>query len=188
MRHYETMFIVKPTLVEEEIKERIEFFKNVILKNNGDITITQDMGMRNLAYTIKKQNRGYYFLIYFKAEPTLIAELERLYRISEDILRFIVIKYESKKEIKQWEILIDRVNKKPGSYKGFKKEREDRGERPSYDRYKREYNKDFSKDFKDKDTPGADSRADQKSEVIIKQVDEKVDQKLDSTATLEGEL
>lgn len=141
MRHYETMFIVKPTLVEEQIQERIDFFKDIITKNNGEIVATQDMGMRNLAYIIKKHSRGYYFVIYFKAEPTLISELERLYKINEDILRFIVIKYESKKEVKQWEVLIDRANKKPGSYKGFKKEREDRGDRPSYDRFKKESSK-----------------------------------------------
>ena len=88
MRHYETMFIIKPTLVEEDIKAKIDFFKEVIIKNGGHIETCLDMGMRNLAYQIKKNQRGYYFVIYFKAEPTLIAELERLYGINEDILRF----------------------------------------------------------------------------------------------------
>ena len=52
-------------------------------------------------------------MIYFRAEPKMIMELERLYRINEDILRFIVIKYESKKEQKAWQTLVDRANKKP---------------------------------------------------------------------------
>lgn len=112
MKHYETMFIVKPTLVEEEIKQKIDFYKDAITKNGGNIQTCLDMGMRNLAYEIKKHKRGYYFVIYFTAEPKSILELERLYRINEDILRFIVIKYESKKEQKAWQTLVDRADKK----------------------------------------------------------------------------
>ena len=114
MRFYETMFVVKPTLTQEEITQKIDFYKTAILNNGGEIRATLDMGMRNLAYEIKKNKRGYYFVIYFKAEPKLVLELERLYRINEEILRFIVIKYESKKEQKAWETLVDRAinNKK----------------------------------------------------------------------------
>ncbi|PAF46510.1 30S ribosomal protein S6 [Helicobacter sp. 12S02634-8] len=113
MKHYETMFILKPTLVEEEIKSKIDFYKEAISKNGGVIETCLDMGMRNLAYEIDKNKRGYYFVIYFKAPPALTLELERLYRINEDILRFIVIKYESKKDQKSWQTLVDRANKKP---------------------------------------------------------------------------
>lgn len=114
MRFYETMFVVKPTLTQEEIVQKIDFYKTAILNNGGEISATLDMGMRNLAYEIKKNKRGYYFVIYFKAEPKLVLELERLYRINEDILRFIVIKYDSKKKQKAWETLVDRAinNKK----------------------------------------------------------------------------
>lgn len=131
MKHYETMFIVKPTLVEEEIKQKIDFYKDAITKNGGSIQTCLDMGMRNLAYEIKKHKRGYYFVIYFTAEPKSILELERLYRINEDILRFIVIKYESKKEQKAWQTLVDRADKKVEPIKlGTPKSRdrsEDRG-------------------------------------------------------------
>ncbi len=96
------MFILKPTLVEEEIKTQITFFKDVISKNGGEIETCLDMGMRNLAYEIKKNKRGYYYVIYFKAQPQLIKEIERNYRINENVLRFIVIKYENKKEQKAW--------------------------------------------------------------------------------------
>lgn len=113
MKLYETMFILKPTLVEEEIKTRLEFFKEVITKNGGEIETCLDMGMRNLAYEIKKNKRGYYFVIYFKAKPSLILELERNYRINEEILRFIVIKYENKKEQKAWQSLVNKANNKP---------------------------------------------------------------------------
>ena len=118
MKHYETMLIIKPTLVEEEIKAKIDFFKDIIIKNGGAIETCLDMGMRNLAYEIKKNKRGYYFVIYFKAPTNLIAELERNYRINEDVLRFIVIKYENKKEQKAWDAYIaenaDQIRKKLG--------------------------------------------------------------------------
>ena len=122
MRFYETMFVVKPTLTQEEIVEKIEFFKSAILNNGGEIAANLDMGMRNLAYEIKKNKRGYYFVIYFKAEAKLVLELERLYRINEDILRFIVIKYDSKKEQKAWDTLVDRAihGKKPATFKEAK--------------------------------------------------------------------
>lgn len=128
MKHYETMFIVKPTLVEEEIKQKIDFYKDAITKNGGSIQTCLDMGMRNLAYEIKKHKRGYYFVIYFTAEPKSILELERLYRINEDILRFIVIKYESKKEQKAWQTLVDRADKKVEPIKLGAPKSRDRGE------------------------------------------------------------
>lgn len=127
MRHYETMFILKPTLVEEEIKAKIDFFKEVITKNGGHIETCLDMGMRNLAYQINKNHRGYYFVIYFKAGPSLIAELERLYGINEEVLRFIVIKYDSKKEQKAWNKLVERA-KKPEKPRTLRKD-DDRADR-----------------------------------------------------------
>lgn len=112
MRFYETMFILKPTLTTEEIEAKIEFFKNILVSNKASIEGVINMGIRNLAYEIKKNKRGYYYVIYFKAEPTLVAELERNYRISEDVIRFIVINYKNKTEQKTWQTLVDKSNGK----------------------------------------------------------------------------
>ena len=102
IRHYETMFIVKPTLTEEETQAQIELVKSTIEKTGGEIIATDDMGSRKLAYEIKKNKRGYYYVCYFKAPTEAILEIERNYRINENILRFIFIKSESKKEIALW--------------------------------------------------------------------------------------
>ena len=102
LKHYETMFIIKPTLTEEETVAQIETVKATIEKNGGEIVTCADMGSQQLAYEIEKNKRGYYFLIYFKGEPAGIAEIERNYRINENIMRFIFIKYENKKEIAAW--------------------------------------------------------------------------------------
>ncbi|MGX3010017.1 30S ribosomal protein S6 [Helicobacter sp. 23-1044] len=112
MRFYETMFILKPTLTQEETTAKIDFFKSVLTNNGASIEATIDMGIRNLAYEIKKCKRGYYFVIYFKANPTLVAELERNYRINEEVIRFIVINYKNKTEQKNWGILVDKANGK----------------------------------------------------------------------------
>lgn len=105
MKHYEVLFILKPTLTEEEVNARLEFVKEILTKNGGEIETTVPMGTRKLAYTIKKYERGTYFVIYFKAPPTLIAELQRVLGITEEIIRFLIVKYENAKEISAWEKL-----------------------------------------------------------------------------------
>lgn len=105
MRNYEILFILKPTLTEDEIKTRVDFVKEIITKNGGEIASVIEMGTRKLAYTIRKYERGIYFVIYFKAAPTLITELVRNVRITEDIIRFLTVKYETKTEISAWEKL-----------------------------------------------------------------------------------
>ena len=112
LKHYETMFIVKPTLTDEETVAQIELVKATIEKNGGEIVVCDDMGSRELAYEIEKNKRGYYFLIYFKGNPAGIAEIERNYRINENVIRFIFIKYDSKKEIGAWTKLTDDAAKK----------------------------------------------------------------------------
>ncbi len=112
LKHYETMFILKPTLTEEETKAQIELVKANIEKNGGEIVSCDDMGSRQLSYEIERNKRGYYFVIYFKSPADAILELERNYRINEQILRFIFIKYESKKEIAAWTKMSDEAAKK----------------------------------------------------------------------------
>jgi len=112
LKHYETMFILKPTLTEEETAAQIELVKANIAKNGGEIVACDDMGSKQLAYEIEKHKRGYYFVAYFKGEPKGILEVERQYRINENILRFIFIKYENKKEIAAWTKMSDEAAKK----------------------------------------------------------------------------
>ena len=91
LRKYETIFIVKPTLGEDSIKEVVDKFKNFI-ETSATIDSFDEWGKRKLAYTIQDNTEGYYVLVNFESEPTFPQELERLYKISEDILKFIVIK------------------------------------------------------------------------------------------------
>ncbi len=114
MRHYETLFVLKPTLTEEEAKAKFEFIKDVIKNNGGEIVATEDIGVRKLAYPIEKFERGHYYIIYFKAPASAVRELERIYRITEDVIRFLTIKYETKKDIQAWEKMVERAKKLSG--------------------------------------------------------------------------
>lgn len=105
MKHYELLFILKPTLTEDEAKVKVDFIKEVITKNGGEIASVVEMGTRKLAYKIDKYERGTYVVIYFTAPTSLIAELVRNVRITEEVIRFLTVKYENKREIAAWEKL-----------------------------------------------------------------------------------
>ncbi|MEN4046831.1 MULTISPECIES: 30S ribosomal protein S6 [Sulfurimonas] len=113
MRHYENLVIVKPTFTAEEIQASVKAVEEVITSNGGEIAATNAMGMRKLAYPIEKNERGYYYVIYYSVAPAAIAEIERRFRINEDLLRFITIKYDSNREIKAWNELVKKANKAP---------------------------------------------------------------------------
>ncbi len=112
LKHYETMFILKPTLTEEETVAQLEGIKALFEKNGAEIVSTDNIGIKELAYEIEKQKRGYYFVAYFKAPAAAIAEIERNYRNNENLIRFIFIKFESRKEIASWTKMSDEATKK----------------------------------------------------------------------------
>jgi small subunit ribosomal protein S6 len=111
MRHYENLVIVKPTLTEEEIKNTLTLIEEVITANGGEIVARDAMGMKKLAYPIEKNVRGYFYLMYYKVAPSAISEIERRFRINEEILRFITMKYDSKREIKAWNDMVEKIKK-----------------------------------------------------------------------------
>jgi small subunit ribosomal protein S6 len=110
MRHYENLVIVKPTLTEEEIKNTIAAVEEVITSNGGEISARDAMGIRKLAYPIAKNERGFFYVIYYTIEPATISEIERRFRINEELLRFVTIKYDTKREVTAWNQLVDKVN------------------------------------------------------------------------------
>lgn len=95
MRKYETIFILRPSLEEEKRNEIIEKFKGIIAAD-GEIEKVEEWGNKRLAYEIEKLREGYYVHVNFKANPSLPKELERNFRISDDVIRFIVINLEEK--------------------------------------------------------------------------------------------
>ncbi|MEA3369774.1 MAG: 30S ribosomal protein S6 [Campylobacterota bacterium] len=111
MRNYENLVIVKPTFTAEEIKASIKAIEEVITSNGGEIAATTPMGMRKLAYPIDKNERGYYHVIYYSIAPAAVAEIERRFRINEDLLRFVTIKYDTNREVAAFNGLVEKAKK-----------------------------------------------------------------------------
>jgi len=92
---YETMFIIKPDLEEDAYTAISTKFKELIEAAGGEVTNVNLMGRRKLAYEVRKKFReGFYVLFNYTAEPGVTAELERNFRISEDIIRYLIVKEE----------------------------------------------------------------------------------------------
>ena len=111
MNSYETLFVVKPTLTEEEITAQITKVKDILTKEGAELLGTNDMGMRKLAYPVQKNDRGYYTILFYKAEGTVIGELERNLKINEDVIKFLTVKYSNTKEMTQFNKLVEAANK-----------------------------------------------------------------------------
>jgi len=94
MNKYESVVIVNPNLEEESIKALINKFSDLINTDGKVVSVDEKMGKRKLAYEIKKQKEGFYIVFKFEANPGLIAELERNFRITDEVLKFLVVREE----------------------------------------------------------------------------------------------
>ena len=91
MNKYESVVIVNPNVEENTLKELIERFQTLI-NTDGKVEQVNELGKKKLAYEINKNKEGYYIVFEFEAKPSLIAELERNYRITDEVIKFIVVK------------------------------------------------------------------------------------------------
>ena len=89
MNHYETVFILTPVLSDAQMKEAVEKFKGVLTDNGAAIVNEETWGLRKLAYPIQKKTTGFYTLIEFDGEPTIVKQLETAFRRDEKVLRFL---------------------------------------------------------------------------------------------------
>ena len=92
LNHYETVFIMTPVLSDEQMKETVKKFQSFLKEKGAEIVYENNWGLKKLAYPIQKKSTGFYYLIEFKAEGTLVAELETSYKRDERLLRFLTVK------------------------------------------------------------------------------------------------
>ena len=90
MNHYETVFILTPVLSDAQMKEAVEKFKAVLAENNATVVNEENWGLRKLAYPIQHKSTGFYTLIEFDAEPTVVKKLETAFRRDEKVIRFLI--------------------------------------------------------------------------------------------------
>ena len=92
MTNYEMMFIVKSSNEGEKVKNVAEEVKKIVSADNTKVTEFKEIGLKKLAYPIKKEINGYYYLIHFTALKNAIEEINRKMRINENVLRHLIIK------------------------------------------------------------------------------------------------
>ncbi|CAM4391290.1 30S ribosomal protein S6 [Paenibacillus phoenicis] len=91
MRKYEVMYIIRPDVEQEAVQATVEKFQGII-QNGGEITKHEVLGKRRLAYEINKVRDGIYVLVNFTAAPEVVAELERILKISDEVIRYLITK------------------------------------------------------------------------------------------------
>jgi small subunit ribosomal protein S6 len=91
MRKYEVMYIIHPSLEQEAVQATVEKFQNII-NNGGEVTKQDLMGKRRLAYEINKLREGHYVLVHFNANNDVITELDRVMKISDEIIRYMIVR------------------------------------------------------------------------------------------------
>ena len=93
MNKYESVIIINPSVDEQGLKNLETKFTNLI-NGDGKVESVEELGLKKLAYEINKNKEAYYMVINFEANPNFIAELERIYRITDEVLKFIVVRKE----------------------------------------------------------------------------------------------
>ena len=92
MRHYETTYILRPNLGEDQFTEIIERTNAIVTDDDGSIIDMDHWGIKKLAYEIKKETQGYYVYMNYAAHGTTVSEIERIFRIDDRLLRYLTIK------------------------------------------------------------------------------------------------
>ncbi|MCI1281022.1 MAG: 30S ribosomal protein S6 [Prevotella sp.] len=92
MNQYETVFILTPVLSDDQMKEAVAKFKKLLTDNGAEILNEETWGLKKMAYAIQKKSTGFYCLLEFKAEPSVVDTLETGYRRDEKVIRYITVK------------------------------------------------------------------------------------------------
>lgn len=91
MRKYEVMYIIRPDVEQEAVQATVDKF-NAIIANGGEVTKSEILGKRRLAYEIGKYRDGIYVLVNFNATPEVVAELDRVIRITDEVIRYLIVR------------------------------------------------------------------------------------------------
>jgi small subunit ribosomal protein S6 len=92
MRYYETLYIINPELADEDYGDVVAKFNGLIEKNNGVMIKVDEWGKKNLAYEVKKFDKGCYVLLQYCGEPHIITELKREFKLDERVIKYQTIK------------------------------------------------------------------------------------------------
>jgi small subunit ribosomal protein S6 len=100
MSIYESIFIINANLTDEETAAVIKKMQDVVVKQNGEMLKFEDWGKKKLAYEINKNKRGHYAFFQFTAGPTVVKELERTYKLTDSVIKFLTVKLEKELRVR----------------------------------------------------------------------------------------
>ncbi len=92
MNHYETVFILTPVLSDAQVEEAVKKFEDLLSSHNCEIVAKENWGLKKLAYPIQLKKNGFYTLIEFKGEGTVVADLETAFKRDERVIRYLTTK------------------------------------------------------------------------------------------------
>lgn len=143
---YETVIVLHPELSDEEAETAVQDIVGLLASHEAEIIRVDRGGKRRLAYTVQKQRYGYYDLIHFRSTPDALQPLERMYRLSERVLRYLTVRFDKEEQLTGFTRL--------GDDDGRDEERDDRrrggGRRPEFTRERQRVT-----DARDDDEPAA---------------------------------
>jgi small subunit ribosomal protein S6 len=88
-RNYETVFIITPVLSDVQMKDTVDKFVNLLKEEGADVINVENWGLKKMAYIIDKKTTGFYVMVEFKADPTIIRKFELEFRRDEKVMRFL---------------------------------------------------------------------------------------------------
>ena len=127
MNCYETVFILTPVLSDDQMKEAVEKFKGVLTQNGAEIVNDETWCLKKLAYPIQKKSTGFYCLLEFKGEPTIVKKLDIAFRRDERVIRFLTFrldKYAQEYAEKRRNLRANKNSEKPAAAPAEVKEEE----------------------------------------------------------------
>ncbi len=176
MRHYETTYILRPNLGEDQFTEIIERTNAIVTDAGGSIIDIERLGIRKLAYEIKKETQGYYVYMNYAAPGTTVSEIERIFRIDDQLLRYLTIKLADSIDAAGINEEIDKIAAEIAAAEAAEAEKlAEAAEREEAEKAEKTEVKTEAK---------AEVKADEKSE---EKTEEKVEEKADETESAETE-
>jgi small subunit ribosomal protein S6 len=98
-RIYETIVVLHPELSEEEVETNLQTTVELLKNNGSEIIRTERVGKRRLAYVVQKQRYGYYNLMHFYGTPEALSEMERMFRLSDRVLRYLTVRFDKEDQL-----------------------------------------------------------------------------------------
>lgn len=121
---YETIIVLHPELTDEDVEAGVQHIVQLLETHDGEILRVDRSGKRRLAYVVQKQRYGYYNLIHFRATPEVLPELERSYRLNEQVIRYLTLRFDKEEQLTGFTRLVeddgrdDREDRRYGGRRG----------------------------------------------------------------------